>query len=302
MGFRITWVDNNVAEEGHHIYRSQASMAGLDVAQLPAPYATVGPDVTAFEDGEVTPGGTYYYRVGAFTASGSVVLVGGEVELLAEESAVPVNGLLIWYAMDDVSGSTMPDSAGTQDGIVYGASPVADPDLGPCLYFDGSNDYADGGLSPLGSAPSAFSVSVVLKGGGNGDYVYAVNCNHEDQVGNGHFHFGSENSGKWTVNADGNWAAGTTSVAMDTTPRHFVLVYDGNEMVVYVDGVEDVRAAIGPVENTANLKNINFGHVDAVSAITNTTRRYKGYMRDFLLYDRALLPAEVASLNQSLGV
>ena len=85
MGFLIRWKDNNVAEEGHHIYRSQTSMAGLDVSQLPPPYATVGPDVTEYEDGAVTPGNTYYYRIGAFTASGAVVLVSDELEAVAEE-------------------------------------------------------------------------------------------------------------------------------------------------------------------------------------------------------------------------
>lgn len=85
MGFRITFTDTNVAEEGHNIYRSETSMAGLLPSELPPPIATLGPDVSEWEDGTVTPGGTFYYRVGAFTVGGTVEMVGEEFEAVAIE-------------------------------------------------------------------------------------------------------------------------------------------------------------------------------------------------------------------------
>lgn len=104
MGFRITFTDNNVAEEGHHVYRSQTSMAGLTLAQMPAPVATLGPDVTAWEDGSVTQGETYYYRVGAFASSGTVELLSGEYEAVALEAAAPPpprNGVTVALVVAD---------------------------------------------------------------------------------------------------------------------------------------------------------------------------------------------------------
>lgn len=80
MGFLITWSDNNLSEEGHRLYRSTSPM---DPESLPAPIANLGPGVDSYEDGDVTPGETYYYRVGAFV--GSVEMVSDELEIEAVE-------------------------------------------------------------------------------------------------------------------------------------------------------------------------------------------------------------------------
>lgn len=108
MGFRLIFTDNNVAEEGHHIYRSSTSMAGLTLAEMPAPIATLAPDETVWDDGTVTPGDTYYYRVGAFTAGGSVELLGEEFEAEAVELDIRAReSVTITLVVNDMShGST----------------------------------------------------------------------------------------------------------------------------------------------------------------------------------------------------
>jgi len=116
MGFRIVFTDNNVAEEGHNIYRSDAPM---DPQNMPAPIATVGADVTEWEDGTVVQGNTYYYRVGAFTANATVELISDEWE--AEAVEVPT-ALANMFDHFDLAGT--PD---TYDAEVssYGAEIVA---------------------------------------------------------------------------------------------------------------------------------------------------------------------------------
>jgi len=82
MGFRIVWKDNNSTETGHRVYRS---LTPMDPENLPPPIATLGPDVTSYDDGDVTEGLTYYYRVGAFNAAREVV--SEELEAPADPNA-----------------------------------------------------------------------------------------------------------------------------------------------------------------------------------------------------------------------
>lgn len=82
MGFKLNFEENNKAEEGHYIYRSGSPM---DPNDLPEPIAVLDADETEFEDGEVTPGETYYYRVAAFIDGGDVLRVSEELEIKAEE-------------------------------------------------------------------------------------------------------------------------------------------------------------------------------------------------------------------------
>lgn len=70
MGVRISWSDGNTVENGHRVYRSEAP---IDPESLPAPLATLGPDVTHYDDGSGVEGATYYYRVSAYAGSAEVV-------------------------------------------------------------------------------------------------------------------------------------------------------------------------------------------------------------------------------------
>ena len=67
MGLRLVFEDKNQAEDGHRVYRSASPM---DPQALPAPIATLGANVTSYDDGDVVPGNTYYYRVSAFLNTG----------------------------------------------------------------------------------------------------------------------------------------------------------------------------------------------------------------------------------------
>jgi len=63
---RLTWTDNNsgaLHEEGYSIYRSTVPM---NTASLPAPLATLPPDVVEYLDATVLAGVEYYYIVSTF--------------------------------------------------------------------------------------------------------------------------------------------------------------------------------------------------------------------------------------------
>lgn len=52
---------------------------------------------------------------------------------------IPTDGLVAWYTMDNISGSTLVDEMGNYDATIDGATQVVGVD-GQALSFDGSND------------------------------------------------------------------------------------------------------------------------------------------------------------------
>lgn len=97
MGFRLNWQDNNLGEEGHRVYRS---LTPMNQAALPPPLAVLGPDVTSWDDTDIQPSTTYYYRVSAFV--GDVEAVGDEV--MATSAAgleAPVNVAVVLVDGDE---------------------------------------------------------------------------------------------------------------------------------------------------------------------------------------------------------
>jgi fibronectin type 3 domain-containing protein len=63
FGVRLTWNDVNDSEQGHRIYRSTSPM---NPGNMPVPMAMLGPNVTSYDDMNVSEGETYYYRVSAY--------------------------------------------------------------------------------------------------------------------------------------------------------------------------------------------------------------------------------------------
>lgn len=110
MGTRIVWIDKNLAEEEHRVYRDTAP---FDETALPGVYATLAPDVTEYEDLNVTPGTTYYYRVGAVTSSGTVEMVSDLIEVACVPYAGSTSGLIAHWKMDTLVNGLLPDETGS---------------------------------------------------------------------------------------------------------------------------------------------------------------------------------------------
>lgn len=62
MSIQLTWTDTNYGETEHRVYRDTVT---IDPEALPAPLATLGPDVESYQDDTAAPATTYYYRVSA---------------------------------------------------------------------------------------------------------------------------------------------------------------------------------------------------------------------------------------------
>lgn len=131
-----------------YVYRSSSPM---DIADLPAPLATLAAAATTYTDNDITPGATYYYRVELRNAEGRGA-VSSEKMRVAAWTPADLDDPCVWLDAEDLgaAGSYValwPNRAGadfeqpvstSQPGVVAvgGAKAVS---------LDGSNDWLQGG-------------------------------------------------------------------------------------------------------------------------------------------------------------
>lgn len=115
----LTWTDVCSFEQGFRVYRSTTPM---DAGALPAPLATLAANATSYVDAGLTPGQTYYYRVGCFYGASEVV--GAELVRRAlwtpADLASPPNVWLDWGS-DIVKVSNQATSWSNSKGSIGGS-------------------------------------------------------------------------------------------------------------------------------------------------------------------------------------
>lgn len=299
MGFLVTWRDRNVAEEGHNVYRSDAPM---DPQNLPAPIASVGPDITEWEDGTVVPGNTYYYRVGALTASGGVEMVSDEFEAVAEEVIVTAGLVLHLDAADPASypgsGTDWFDLSDSANHGVMQNGATFDTAGGGCIAFDGTDDRVvianSASLQLTGNQTLEFWVYPERRDirqnwynkayGGEGTITYETS-------GSLNYYYGTSGSNSLPYQS-----FNTGEPVMETLNRwyHVVVVRDlvDLELRWYLDGVlvatTEAEYASATTSNDPLL--LGDGYTDS----------FRGRLAVVRQYDRAL-PAAVVDNNYRVG-
>jgi len=103
MGFKLTWVDPNLAEDGHRVYRDTSP---IDRDNPPTPIADLPANSTEYMDGYVVAGNTYYYAVGAYISGGAERISASlEVEAVSTDVEAPysIAGLVHWLSAREVT-------------------------------------------------------------------------------------------------------------------------------------------------------------------------------------------------------
>lgn len=135
LSVRLTWADTNYGESAHTVYRDTAP---LDTQNLPAPLAVLGPGATEYEDTSVADLTTYHYLVSA-TVLG-VEYFSDEISHTVDEAAAfPGQNIVAHYTFDNVSGSTVYDEEGGNDGTLFNASIATSGYIGDGLYLAGGD-------------------------------------------------------------------------------------------------------------------------------------------------------------------
>jgi probable HAF family extracellular repeat protein/parallel beta-helix repeat protein len=209
-------------------------------------------------------------------------------------SPIPADAYLVaHWKLDETSGSVAEDSAGDNDGTLAGG-PVWKPYNGRmdgALGFDGVNDYVNCGNSEVFDITEEITVAAWVN-------ISAVNVDWQTIVAKGdsawrlstaqsyrRFHFAVTGGPPW------HYINGNIEVGLYEW-HHVCGTYDGTNMRLYVDGVEDSASPVAESNGvTTNEYNVYIGANEERDG-----RYWNGMIDDVRLYNVPLTSGEVYDL------
>ncbi|WP_210583666.1 family 43 glycosylhydrolase [Streptomyces sp. GESEQ-35] len=233
---------------------------------------------------------------GLMTAS---LFLGLAAPAQAADTADVTEGPALWYKLDAASGSTVADASGNgRDGTVSGTADWTGNGQG--LAFNGSDSYIkvpDDVMKGLDAI--TVSTDVLVDSAQSTPYFIYGFGNSSGSSGNGYL-FTTGNSLRTSI-ATGNWSTEQTTRPADSHNltravwKHLTYTQTGSTGVLYEDGVEVGRntsvtitpGAIGSGTTTANYIG---------KSVYSGDKLFKGRIRDFRIYDRALDASQVEQL------
>ncbi|WP_128379321.1 family 43 glycosylhydrolase [Streptomyces cavernae] len=240
-------------------------------------------------------------RAGRFAGLTAASLLMGLAGPVAPARAADItDGLALWYKLDAASGAVAADASGNgRDGTVNGTA--AWSGSGEGLAFNGSDTYIkvpDNIMSGMNS----ISVSMDVKVDSTQPTPYFIHGfgNTSGSAGNGYL-FTTGDSFRTSI-ATGNWSTEQTTRPSGSPNltrgvwKQVTYTQTGNTGVLYEDGVEVARntavtitpGSIGAGTTTANYVG---------KSVYPGDKLFKGSIRDFRVYNRALAGAEVEQLS-----
>ncbi|GAA4054459.1 family 43 glycosylhydrolase [Streptomyces shaanxiensis] len=217
----------------------------------------------------------------------------------AAEAAEITDGLALWYKLDATSGSTATDASGNgRDGAVNGSADWSGTGQG--LAFNGSDTYIKVPNDVM-KGMDAITVSLDVRIDSAQSTPYFVYGFGNTSGGNGNGYLFTTGNSLRTSIATGNWSTEQTTRPADSHNltrsvwKHLTYTQTGTTGVLYEDGVEVGRntsvtitpGAIGSGTTTANYIG---------KSVYSGDKLFKGRIRDFRVYDRALAGSEVEQL------
>ncbi|MET9793577.1 family 43 glycosylhydrolase [Streptomyces canus] len=240
------------------------------------------------------------HLAGLTAASLLLGLAAPMVPAQAADTADVTDGLALWYKLDGASGTTVTDASGHgRDGTVNGTADWSDPAQG--LSFNGSDTsikVPDDVMKGMDSI--TVSTDVLIDSAQTTPYFIYGFGNSGGGNGNGYL-FATGNSLRTSI-ATGNWSTEQTTKPSDSHNltravwKQLTYTQTGTTGVLYEDGIEVGRntavtitpGAIGSGTTTAN----SIG-----KSVYSGDKLFKGRIRDFRVYDRALAASEVEQLS-----
>ncbi|MBD0841597.1 family 43 glycosylhydrolase [Streptomyces sp. TRM68416] len=238
-------------------------------------------------------------RAGALAAVAIASLFMGVVSPAAPAQAADItDGLALWYKLDATSGTVAADASGNgRNGTVNGTATWSG--AGEGLTFDGSSTYVkvpDNIMSGMNSI--TVSMDVQIDAAQATPYFLYGFGNTAGGAGNGYL-FTTGDSFRTAITS-GSWSSEQNtrlSTALQRSVwKHVTYTQTGTTGVLYEDGREVARntsvtvtpGSIGSGTTTANYIG---------KSLFSADKLFKGKMRDFRVYNRALASGEVLELS-----
>ncbi|KND42819.1 family 43 glycosylhydrolase [Streptomyces stelliscabiei] len=234
------------------------------------------------------------------TAASLLLGLAGPVAPAAADDADLTDGLALWYKLDATSGTTAVDASGHgRNGTVNGTAGWTGDGQG--LSFNGSDTYIKVPNDIMkGMNSISVSMDVLMDESQVGPYFIYGFGNTSSGTGNGYL-FATGNSLRTAI-ASGNWSTeqntrpGDSHNLSRSVWKQLTYTQTGTTGVLYEDGVEVGRntsvtttpGSIGSGTTTANYIG---------KSVYTSDKLFKGKIRDFRVYDRALAGSEVEQLS-----
>lgn len=220
-------------------------------------------------------------RTGLFNCSADNMLVG-----------IPENGLIAFYTMDNLVGSTLTSATNSNHGTITGCTSTAGK-FGNALNFDGTNDYVD--IPHHADFNGDLTISMWVRAGFSASSLRGLIYKSADTGFTMSFGSNIDVDGKVGVSiSDGaNLAnAVSTTIMSASVTNHILLRIEDKTCSIWVNGVQEGSATL-PNPRVTSPAAVTLGR----TSLASTAQRYLvGWMDQVRIYKRALTPVEIATL------
>ena len=250
------------------------------------------------------PQGFRRFRPGAPARAGAAVAVASLLMGLAGPAAPAhaaeiTDGLALWYKLDATAGTVAVDSSGHgRNGTVNGTAGWSGSGEG--LTFNGSDTYVkvpDNIMSGMNAITVSMDVQIDAAQA-TPYFLYGFGNTAGSGTGNGYL-FTTGNSFRTAI-ASGNSSTEQntrTSAALQRSVwKHVTYTQTGTTGVLYEDGVEMARntsVTLTPGSVGSGITTANY----IGKSVYDSDKLFRGKIRDFRVYYRALAPAEVLDVS-----
>ena len=241
----------------------------------------------------------YYWRIDEI---GKRCMTEGDVWRFTTWAVDPRLGLVGWWTFDEGDGNTAYDSAGDNDGTIYGATWTTGQ-IDGALSFDGSGDYVSTGSIDF-SGTNKITVSFWVKpntASTGSNILVEMSSAYNSRADSFIVFFREDETIEATVRGNiGYNAWWTTSTLTPGEWHHVVAVFDkslsSQESKAYLNGSLD--GAIRPGGFDADNTN-NFGNQPIyIASRAGSSLYFNGSIDDVHIYDKALSAEEIQQLYQ----
>jgi len=238
----------------------------------------------------LTAGTTYHFRVKAVNSVGTTY--GSDMTFTTLYPPPPTSGLSAYYPFN---GNANDESVNNYNGTVTGA--VLSPDRfgtnNSAYYFNGINNKIYIGNSLI--VQDRISVSCWVKSTATSGQIISTGSRNSYRIGKTE---DGVDCGLYLSDASDGYGIGTSAVVDCSDWTHVVIVYNGSEVNLYINGQWKSKATGAGSVFCNQTVYLNFGTYQWGSSCSDW---YKGYLDDVRLYNRVITPEEVDALYHEGG-